>query len=189
VYELDRKPTEEKINVDFLEEESNESVELNADVSTPEESAESNQEKEYLDRLQRLQAEFINYKKRVARDQIQSKEAGRIECISSLLPVLDDFDRMTENHHHISRHQAIEGIRLIRDKLYNALMQQGLKPIESVGQVFDPNIHEAVATAEKSGTTEGEIIEEWQKGYVLNETLLRPAKVKVAKSTPNESDD
>lgn len=182
--ELKGKTTAKEIKIDIPEEETkeDESIARNGDIIEPEMSSEETQEKDCLNQLQRLQAEFANYKKRVAKEQIFLKELGRSECISAILPVLDDFDRMSENHNNLNDDQAIEGIRLIREKLLKALMQQGLKPVNSLGENFDPNVHEAIASVQTDITTDGEIVEEWQKGYLLNERLLRPAKVKVAKS-------
>jgi len=94
---------------------------------------------------------------------------------------------MFENLNGLTGDHAIERLKLIRDKLLKALTHQGLKPVNSLGEKFDPSVHEAIAAAEIEGASDGEIIEEWQKGYLLNDRLLRPAKVKVAQPITNES--
>lgn len=152
-------------------------------------NSKSDAEGKYLDQLQRLQAEFTNYKKRVEKEQAQYRNLGKYDCILSLLPVLDDLDRFVENHDHISDDQSVQGVRLIREKLLDILRKQGLRTIESVGKRFDPRVHEAIAVLENADVAEGEIVEEWQKGYEFDEKLLRPAKVKVAKSNITESDE
>ena len=136
----------------------------------------------YLEQLQRVQAEFENYKKRIEKERIHFMEIGNSECIANLLPVLDDFERLVQNHSDSSDVQLVEGMKMVKVKLFDTLYKQGLKPIESVNKSFDPAIHEAVATVEKAGFEDGQIIEEWQKGYLFNDNLLRPAKVIVAKS-------
>lgn len=160
-----------------------------SDDSEKENGSEESHNNKYLDRLQRLQAEFANYKKRTANEQLRSREYVLTEYISSILPILDDFDRMSDNHNPLTGEHAIEGVRLIRDKFVQILEQHGLKTIHSLGEHFDPNLHEAIASIETKNAKDGQIIGQWQKGYMLNDKLLRPAKVKVAKSTTNESDD
>ena len=89
-------------------------------------------EENYLDQLQRLQAEFTNYKKRVEKEQSQYSKLGKYDCILSLLPVLDDLDRFVENHDDISDDQSVQGVRLIREKLLDILSKQ-------VGIVYNKN--------------------------------------------------
>jgi len=191
VDEVEGKLTAKKVETEIPEDKSVEEELVAEDnkISEPKGTSEELQGMDYLEQLQRLQAEFANYKKRVAKEQLYFKELGQSECVSAILPVLDDFDRISENHNNLIGDQAIEGIKLIRDKLIKVLTQQGLKPINSLGEKFDPTVHEAMITAELEGAFDGEIIEEWQKGYLLNNKLLRPAKVKVAKPITNKSND
>lgn len=130
----------------------------------------------------RLQAEFLNYKRRMENEQKAFADSIRAEFAQKLLPVIDDFDRMVE---HIdddeNREHVIEGIKLIHRKLSEVLKEQGLERIQSVGEKFDPNLHEAVNVASHDHLEDGDVIEEWRKGYKFRDRLLRPAQVTVNK--------
>ena len=121
--EFEGKSTAREIEIDVPNDQSVEDESANRDLQAGEieNTSEKLQENDCLEQLRRLQAEFANYKKRVAKEQLYSKELGRSECISAILPVLDDFDRMSENHNDLTGDQAIEGIRLIRDNLIKIL--------------------------------------------------------------------
>ena len=159
----------------------NDSAEKMNNKNIEKEATERGEGNKYLGQLQRLQAEFMNYKKRVERERLELSDLFKSELAGSLLPVIDDFDRML-NHSDYENSEFLNGVKLIYQKLFEALKEQGLKPIEAVGQKFDPCFHEAVLT-EKSENGEDEIVtEEWRKGYLFNDRLLRPAQVKVLKS-------
>jgi len=138
---------------------------------------------EYLEGWQRTQAEFSNYKKRQETERAQMMALASAGVLLKLLPVVDDFERalstMTAN---FSQLTWCEGIKLIKNKLDNILESEGVTPIESAGQAFDPRYHEAVTHEEVAGYEEGQIIGEIQKGYALGERVLRPAMVRVAKA-------
>jgi len=153
---------------------------INDDGSEKKES-EGSEESRYLDQLQRLQAEFVNYKKRVEKEKLELSDYFKSELVGSLLPVIDDFERMLD-HTNDEDNEFQKGVKLIYQKFIDILKEQGLKPIECVGQKFDPSLHEAVLI-ENSENGEDEIVaEEWRKGYKFNNRLLRPAQVKVLKA-------
>jgi molecular chaperone GrpE len=150
------------------------------------------QAEEYLDGWRRAQAEFANYKKRQRAEQVKIRELANANLLRKLLPILDDFDRaiatMPEG---IQKLSWSHGLLMIRRKLEAILESEGVEPIETEGETFDPYYHEAVTHEEVEGYEEGEIIGEVQKGYVLADRVLRPALVRVAKalSVPLEEEE
>jgi molecular chaperone GrpE len=130
---------------------------------------------------QRAQAEFINYKKRIEREQTQLFENASARVIKRFLDVLDDLDRALQNVP--DNGEAAEwaaGIDLIYRKLVTILENEGVTPMDVVGEVFDPNLHEAIAQEDSEDYESGQIIEEIQKGYLIGERVLRAALVRVA---------
>lgn len=151
---------------------------------------------EYLDGWQRAQAEFSNYKKRQAADRAQWTELANATLLRKLLPVVDDFERAIASlPHSLSKLTWCEGVGLIKYKLDAVLESEGVKPIATEGESFDPRCHEAVTYEEAEGHEEGQIIGEVQRGYTLGERVLRPALVRVAKAPaeiteePEETED
>lgn len=131
----------------------------------------------YLANWQRAQADFINYKRRVEQERADFNRFANANFALALLPALDDLERaIAAVPHRYARHEWVEGVRLVARKFKTILEGQGVKAIEALGQPFDPNFHEALRQAPGK---EGIIIEEFQKGYMLNDKLLRPAKVVV----------
>ncbi len=128
-------------------------------------------EKEYQDKIARQQADFDNFRKRTDKDRIEYLHRANANLISELLPALDHFELAL-------KHNKDKGVALIYDELIKILEKQGVKVVETKG-IFDPKIHEVVLTV--AGDKDGEILEEIQKGYSLNEKLLRAAKVKISK--------
>lgn len=137
--------------------------------------------KNYVEQLQRLQAEFANYRKRIEKEKLELSTFYKSELVSALLPIIDDFERML-NHTDDSNNELLTGVRLIFQKLLDILQSQGLKPIVAIGQKFDPTIHEALFVERTDNGDDETVIEEWQKGYFFNDRLLRPAQVKVSKN-------
>lgn len=130
---------------------------------------------------QRAQAEFINYKKRIEREQTQLFENASARVITRFLAVLDDLDRALQNAP--ENGEAVEwaaGIDLIYRKLLSILENEGVSVMETLGVEFDPNLHEAIAQEESEDHESGQIIEEIQKGYLIGERVLRAALVRVA---------
>lgn len=130
----------------------------------------------------RSQAEFVNFRKRKEREQAQTFQNATGRVIKQILPVLDDLDRALANQPNSSDDAAewIAGIELVYRKLLSTLELEGVSVMETEGQDFDPNIHEAIAQEENPDYESGKIIEEIQKGYLIGERVLRPALVKVA---------
>lgn len=132
-----------------------------------------NKEKEYLESLQKLQAEFENFQKRTEKEKDQIRKNANETLISKLLPLLDSFELSI-------KHNKDKGVQIIYDSLIKTLEEEGLKKINTKIP-FDPKFHEAVIQEE--GEKKGQILEELQKGYLLNDKLLRASKVKITKKT------
>lgn len=136
------------------------------------------------DQLLRRQAEFENYRRRMEREKSELAGRARADVVLELLPVYDNFERALSSLEKSSVDaQALrQGVELIHKQLKDALTKLGLQPIESVGQTFDPHLHEAVTIEPTDEHEENTVIEEFQRGYKLGDRLLRPAQVKVARS-------
>jgi molecular chaperone GrpE len=129
---------------------------------------------------QRAQADFLNYKKQAAEDKINFCKNANTELIYELLPVLDNFQRAaTHAPEELENDNWAIGIKHIEKQLENILSENGLEKIESKGQQFNPHYHEAIEHVE-SDKPEGEIVEEILAGYKFNDSIIRPAKVKVS---------
>lgn len=131
--------------------------------------------------LQRLQADFDNYRKRNAALSAESIEEGVRKTIKALLPVLDNFDRAMDAAPEEGKEAAwFEGVKMVRKQLYDTLEKSGLSEIDAHGQ-FDPDFHNAVLQEEAEGMESGDIVEVLQKGYKVNDRIIRHTMVKVAK--------
>ena len=140
------------------------------------------QRDEYYDRLLRKTAEFDNYRKRTERERIQLSEAAAADLLKELLPLVDDMERALKADGGTEATDAIRrGVELIHKQLLETLRKRGVTPIESLGADFDPHFHMAVAYEPAEGRRDGEVVEEFSRGYMLGDRLLRPAMVKVAK--------
>jgi molecular chaperone GrpE len=131
---------------------------------------------EYLDALQRLKAEFDNYRKRTARDQLQLTARASERLARELLPVLDDLERALAAAEEHEEAQLEEGVRLVHRSLVDALQKEGLAEIETDGR-FDPHIHEALLSQPDDEKETGAILDVLQKGYRIGDKVLRPARV------------
>jgi len=148
------------------------------------EIAKLRQERDALvDRLARLQAEFDNARKRSQKEQQEFKDYALAEALKSLLPIVDSFDRALANGE--SGSEFVNGVQLINRQFHDALTKLGLQPIEAAGQVFDPNLHQAVQMVETDEAEHHHVLDELQRGYKLKNRLLRPAMVRVA-TKPNK---
>jgi len=134
--------------------------------------------KELTNGLQRLQAEFENYKKRVEKEKFAFIQFANEELIVRILPIIDSFELALQNTN--SHEEFVKGVKLIYTQLFSMLESLGVKKINAQGSRFDPYKHE-VLTQEKSDKEEGTIIEELQKGYLLGDKVIRHAKVKISK--------
>jgi len=152
------------------EEKVNDSPSAEKTVKTP---AVENKDEEYVERLQRLQAEFENFRKRTEKEKLETSINANANLILQLLKVLDNFELAL-------KHNKDKGVMMIYDEMNKILEKQGLRVVEAKG-VFNPKIHEAVVKVE--GEKDGIILEEIQKGYILNNKLLRASKVKMGKVT------
>ena len=131
---------------------------------------------EYLNALRRLKAEFENSRKRQERERGQLLQTASERLVRELLPVLDNLERALEAEGDIR-----EGVRATLDQLADVLGREGLLPVASDGQAFDPNVHEAVMGQPSEEHEEGTILQTFERGYVLNGKPIRPAKVVVAR--------
>lgn len=138
---------------------------------------------EQKDKFLRLFAEFENFKKRNTKERIELIKTAAQDTISTILPVLDDFDRAKKSAEDESTDEHIsEGILMVYNKLYKVLESKGLKPMDTEGVVFDPELHEAIT--EIPAPTEdmkAKVIDTIEKGYLLNDKIIRFAKVVVGK--------
>ncbi len=132
---------------------------------------------EYLATLQRTQADFINYKRRMEQERLDFNNYANANLCNSILPVVDDLERaLAAVPEEYAKSDWVEGVRLVERKFKTILEGQGVKPICALGMEFDPKLHEAVRHEKGK---EGMVIAEYQKGYMLNDKLLRPSRVSV----------
>ncbi|MEO8258295.1 MAG: nucleotide exchange factor GrpE [Acidobacteriota bacterium] len=136
---------------------------------------------DYQDRWLRKTAEFDNYRKRVERERREQADQKVIDLLLGLLPVIDDFDRALTMDAGEGGAAYRKGIELIHANLNDLLRRHGVRPIDSLGADFDPNVHQAVIHESSPAHREGEVIGELARGYMMGDRLLRPAMVKVAK--------
>ena len=149
----------------------------------PSREAELERERDnYKDLLLRRSAEFENFRKRTERERVTQSEAAAADLVTELLPLIDDLERALQAEAGSEGVEAYRrGVELIHRQLSELLRKRGVKPIEALGADFDPHYHQAVSYEPASGRREGEIIEEYGRGYLLGDRLLRPSMVKVAK--------
>lgn len=134
--------------------------------------------KELTETLQRVHADFENYKKQIEKQQQEFTRYSNARLVSQLLPVLDNFEACIKNSH--ADNEFAKGVKIAYNELMNVLRAEGIKEIKTIGNVFDPYKHE-VLLQEESDKPEGTVLEELQKGYMINDKVLRHAKVKIAK--------
>lgn len=144
---------------------------------------------DYLEQLQRSRAEFINFRKRTEQERLKMGELFTANTLAQFLPVLDDFDRAVDAVPEEDKNSGwLAGIVMIQKKLQGILERAGVAAVDALGAQFDPAVHEAVAT--EPGTSGDTVVEVYQKGYKLGDTLLRAAMVKTgdaAASTETET--
>ena len=134
---------------------------------------------EMKDKYLRLYSEFDNYKRRTSKEKIETMQTANRELMVALLPILDDVDRTNNSLESAQSIEALkEGVNLVFSKLTRTLEQKGLKALDSLGTEFDSELHEAVTQIPApSEDQKGKIVDELEKGYYLNEKLIRYAKV------------
>jgi molecular chaperone GrpE len=138
---------------------------------------------ELTETLQRLQAEFENYKKSLEKEKSEYVKYAKSDLILKLLPVLDSFEIALKNT--TNKEKFVKGMELIYAQLISILQSEGLKAIKAEGEKFDPYKHE-VMLKEKSAQDDDIILEEFQKGYMLNDRVIRYSKVKVSEKVSKE---
>jgi molecular chaperone GrpE len=135
------------------------------------------------DRYVRTLADFDNFRKRQREETSRACDFARVEVISNLLPILDNFERSVQAAEAQHSYDAlVEGVSLTLRQLHDMLTKQGVEPIDSVGQEFNPELHEALMRVETDDYPENTVVDELEKGYTLNGKVLRPARVRVAMS-------
>jgi molecular chaperone GrpE len=134
---------------------------------------------EYLADLQRVAAEFENYRKRAVRDQERLVAHAHERLVHEVLPILDDLERTLEAAERHEEAALVDGVRLVERSLRRALEKEGLREIETAG-AFDPHVHEALLTQAREGAEPGSVVEVVQRGYRLGDKVVRPARVIVA---------
>lgn len=135
---------------------------------------------EYLEMLQRMAAEFDNYKKRTARERQNIYDDAARDVIAAFLPVIDNFERALALIEKEENSPIKEGIEMVYRQIKEVLEKLNVEEIKAVGEVFDPRYHNAIMHIEDDSFGENEIVEEYQKGYICGDKVLRHSTVKVA---------
>ncbi|HKJ26656.1 MAG TPA: nucleotide exchange factor GrpE [Anaerolineales bacterium] len=173
---------EEGIKAETLEPENGETEEITAEAILAQQLTEALDESaKNLDGWQRTQAEFSNYRKRMERDQVRMREDAASRVTRQILPVVDDLTRaLKDRPQEGEAGEWAAGIELVYRKLASVLEQEGVSRMETEGEMFDPNFHEAIAQVESPEHESGQIVEVIQEGYMIGERVLRAALVRVA---------
>lgn len=146
-------------------------------------SEKTEQAEEYLDHLQRMKAEFENYKKRIAKDHKNMSEYAKQDLILKILDIVDNFDRAVSHTDELDDFKTfLKGILMIQNQLHDLLSSEGVKAIDAVGNPFDPTKHEAVICVATDEHPDNIVIDELKKGYMIKERVIRPSMVKVSKN-------
>jgi molecular chaperone GrpE len=139
------------------------------------------------DKYVRSVAELENFKKHAAREKADLLRFGNENIIKDILPILDSLDRALDHAENTKEIESIiKGLKIIYGQFVNCLEKCGVKRVETIGQEFDPNMHEAIQCVESNECEGNKVVEEFEKGYLLNDRLLKPAKVSVSKRKPSE---
>lgn len=139
------------------------------------------QVKEHQERYLRVQADFDNFRRRSRMEKEDFAKYASMKLVESLLPVIDNFDRALQSTKDTKDFDALaKGIEMVYRQLDQVLAQEGLAPIQAVGEPFNPEFHQAIMQVESEDHEEGIIVEEVQKGYMLKDKVIRPSMVKVS---------
>ena len=180
-------PQDDHLNQETISQEETEKVinDINAATIDPRDEEIAllkKQVEEYKDKHLRLFADFDNFKKRNAKERLDLILTAGKDVIQDMLPILDDFERATKALENTSDVEAVkEGMKLIQTKLIKTLDGKGLKAIESIGKDFNVEQHEAITEIQAAPDMAGKVIDEVEKGYYLNDKIIRFAKVVVGK--------
>lgn len=144
--------------------------------------------KDNYDRFLRMAADLENFKRRTAKEREEYVKFANEDLIKAILPFIDNLERAVNHAEKVSDTGVmIEGVRLTIEQVLQALNRFGVTPLESVGKPFDPNLHEAMVMVESDQHEPNRVVEEFQKGYLLHDRLLRPATVSVSKLPTKEA--
>ena len=132
-------------------------------------------------RILRLTADYDNFRKRALRDKDDVRQYANQDLLEKLLPVLDNFE-MAISAVKDADPSIKDGVQMIYDQLFNVLKDSGMEPIDAIGMQFDPNFHEAISQEESAEVEEGKVIQQVQRGFRLQDRLVRAARVVVAKA-------
>jgi molecular chaperone GrpE len=181
-----KKDIGQKINIQTESEEKvkNTDTEKEAPDSLFDELEKSKQEAaDNYDKFLRASAELENYKKRAVKELADAINYGNEKIIKDILPIIDSLERALD--HAVANSEDfdtfVEGLKLIYEKFLNTLEKHGVEKIDAVGMEFDPNFHEAMLQVESEDYDDNKIVEEFERGYLLNGRLLRPVKAAVSK--------
>ena len=154
------------------------------EVDIEELTAQAEKAQEYLSLAQRTQADFENYRRRVAREAAAAQERGAVKLAKTLLPAVDNLERALAHAPTVQDENGtasfVAGVKQVHDEVLNSLKRAGIEPFSPEGEPFDPTLHEAVAQQPVQGAQPGTVVEVYQPGYRLGESVLRPARVVVA---------
>lgn len=194
------KMLEQKIAEEEAQENQRESMETEANADLPENmegtsveldemrqalAAQTEECEQLKDQVLRVRAEFDNYRKRMLREMDQVRQSASSNLIKNLLPALDNLERALA---HASEDDGLaEGVRMVHKQFQEVLSNEGLEPIPARGELFDPNVHDALAAVPSEDIAQGTVVEEYERGYKLRDVVLRPARV-VVSSGPEMSE-
>nr|WP_246218172.1 nucleotide exchange factor GrpE [Litoribacterium kuwaitense] len=172
----------EGVTIDNVSENETETTEQGApeDILAVEIEALQKKLEETEQRLLRVQADYDNYRRRTKNEAIAQEKYRAQSLVTDLLPVLDNFERalaVDSTSEEVAN--VLKGVDMVYQQMKQSLEKEGVTEIESVGQQFDPNVHQAVMQVSEEGIASGEVVEELQKGYTLKDRVLRPSMVKV----------
>ncbi len=181
------KENNEDIKKDVNEKDSSEPIDPYIEMVEKVETLEK-EAKETHDRLLRVSAEFENYKKRAAREMNDFRKFANESFVKAMLPVIDNLDRAIESSNNAKHADSsmVEGVNMTLKEILKVLEQFGVKRFDSLGNTFDPGLHQAVMQVETEGHAENSVVKELQKGYMIHDRLLRPAMVVVSKKPENQ---
>ena len=185
-----RKCKEEEGKKDIKEvEQSSASPRVDIESLTKELEEKSERADEYLSSLQRVSAEFENYKKRVEKEKAEWVKFANESLILDLMVSIDNFERALKAANEDKEYESLrKGTEMIYKEIMSILIKNGLEEIKALGENFDPYKHEAIEQIIEEDCEDGAIVEEYQKGYTLHSKVIRPSKVKVVKSKSDKKE-
>ncbi len=164
--------------VDLEEDITEEVLEERLDQIKKELTTVTEEKDKYLNKLKRMKADFVNYRNRSKKEKGRIESRTKMDFINSVLPVIDNFERALKSVDEDS--EFLSGVQMIYKQLLDVLKKEGLEIIDTEGQEFNPEYHEAIMQLETDEYESGYIVEEVQRGYILEDKVVRPAMVKVA---------